>query len=399
MRSESRGILSPVRLPVPPLQLNEKDFVSIATEGTRAAARTLRAIHDNALRNREFVGSLYVLYSRARYTRMQSAKWAITGAVFSAAIFMTGCSSPAHEPTEKYILVATNTKLAYWQSAMAGLSHAAAEMKVKAEMIGTDSYDPKGEHDEFMRAVAQKPAGIMVSSADASVIGPDIDTAIGRGVPVITMDSDAPESKRLFFVGTDNHKAGMQSAELTAKLLGNKGNVVIFTIPSQQNLKDRLHGYQDAVGENGGIKIMQVVDMKGDPTVAFDTTKQMIEGKAKVDAFVCLEAIACPEVGEVVNRANMTGKVKIIAMDTDQRTIDWIQKGVISAAVAQKPYTMGYFGAKLLDDIHHHPPNPLSGNWAQDSRSPVPSFVDTGAFTVDKDNIATFKQENSPKAQ
>lgn len=327
---------------------------------------------------------------------MQSAKWAISGAVLSAAVFLTSCSAPAHEPTEKYILVATNTKLPYWQSAMAGLTHATAEMKVKAEMIGTDSYDPKGEHDEFMRAVAQKPAGILVSAADASVIGPDIDTAISRGVPVLTLDSDAPESKRLFFVGTDNYKAGVQSAQLTAKLLENKGNVVIFTIPSQQNLKDRLHGYEDTIGEKG-IKITQVVDMKGDPTVAFDTTKQMLEGKSKVDAFVCLEAIACPEVGEVVNRANMTGKVKIVAMDTDSRTIDWIKKGVISAAIAQKPYTMAYFGTKLLDDIHHHAPNPLAGNWAQDARSPVPSFVDTGAFTVDKDNVSTLSQENAAK--
>jgi ABC-type sugar transport system substrate-binding protein len=74
--------------------------------------------------------------------------------------------------------------------------------------------------------------------------------------------------------------------------------------------------------------------------VAFDIAKQLIDSKAKVDAFVCLEAVACPEIGEIVSRANMTGKVKIVAMDTDQRTLTWIQKGVISATIAQKPYTM-----------------------------------------------------------
>ena len=323
---------------------------------------------------------------------MQIAKWASIGAGLSATIFMMGCTPLPHDPKETYVLVATNTKLPYWQSAEAGLNHAATEMKVKAELAGPETYDPKAQHEEFQRIMAQKPAGIMVSSADASVMGPDIDAAISSGIPVITMDSDAPDSKRLFFVGTDNYNAGMKGGELTTKLLNGKGNVVIFTIPGQPNLKDRLRGYQSALGEKSGIKISQIVDMKGDPTVAFDTTKNMVRGKEKVDAFVCLEAISCPEVGEVVNREDMKGKVKIIAMDTDQRTIDWIQKGVISATIAQKPFTMGYLGAKMLGDLHLHKPSPLNTDWAQDARSPIPSFVDTGSFIVDKDNVASYLQ-------
>ena len=192
------------------------------------------------------------------------------------------------------------------------------------------------------------------------------------------MDSDAPDSKRLFFVGTNNYNAGTMGGHLTSKLLNGKGNVVIFTMPGQPNLKDRLHGYQDAFAEHSGIKITQTVDMKGDPTVAFDAAKQMVDSKAKVDAFVCLEAVACPEIGEVVNRAQMGGKVVIVAMDTDQRTIDWIQKGVISATIGQKPWTMGYYGAKLLDELHHHPPTPLTANWTQNPRSLLPNLCRYG---------------------
>lgn len=324
---------------------------------------------------------------------MKVAKRALVASAFSAAIItMTGCAASPHEPTEKYILVAANTKLGYWQTALAGLNHAATEMKVKAEMAGPDTYDTKAEHDEFQRAVAQKPAGILISAADASLMTPDINAALAQGIPVLTMDSDAPESKRLFFIGTDNYKAGNLGGKLTAKLLGNKGNIVVLTIPSQPNLKDRLHGFQDAVAEQQGLKVAQVVDMKADPTIAFDTAKQMLDGKNKVDAFVCLEAISCPEVGEVVSRQNLGGKVKVIGMDTDQRTIDLIQKGVISATIGQKPYTMGYYGAKLLDDLHHNKPGSLTANFVQDPKSPVPTFVDTGSFVVDKDNVGSFVQ-------
>lgn len=318
----------------------------------------------------------------------------IAAAVPAAFLLMTGCATNPHAPNEKYFLVAANTKVPYWQTALAGLSRAAGEMKVKAEMVGPDTYDTKAEHDEFQRAVSQKPAGILISVADASVMTPDINAALAQNIPVITIDSDAPSSKRLLFVGTDNYNAGTQGGALTAKLINGRGNVVIFTMPNQGNLKERLRGYQSAFAERPDIKVMQIVDIEGDPTKAYDTTKQLVSSKTKVDAFVCLEAIACPEVGEVINRENMGGKVQIIAMDTDQRTIDWIQKGVISATIAQKPFTMAYYGAKMLGDIHLHPPSPLSTNWMDNPTSPFPEFVDTGTFIVDKGNVNSFLQAN-----
>ena len=108
-------------------------------------------------------------------------------------MILSGCAPlPSHDPNEKYILVTTNTKVPYWQQALQGLSKtAASEMKVKAELAGPDTYDPKAEHDEFERAVGQKPAGIMVSAADASLLAPDINAALGQGIPVITVDADS----------------------------------------------------------------------------------------------------------------------------------------------------------------------------------------------------------------
>ncbi|MDQ2776652.1 MAG: substrate-binding domain-containing protein [Acidobacteriota bacterium] len=320
-------------------------------------------------------------------------------ATLPAALLVTSsCTALPHNPKETYVLVTTNVKVPYWQAAIAGLHHATGEMKVRSEVLGPDTYDTKAEHDEFQRAVQEKPSGILISAADANLMTPDINAALAQGIPVITIDSDAPSSKRLFFIGTDNYNAGTLGGQLVVKLLNGKGNVVIFTMPNQSNLNERLHGYQSAFDGHPGIKITQMVDIKGDPTVAFDTAKQLLDSKQKVDAFVCLEAIACPEVGEVINRANLGGKVTIVAMDADQRTLTWIQKGVISATIAQKPYTMAYFGVKMLDDLHHHPPASLTADFAQNSFSPLPTFVDTGTFIIDKDNANTFVQQNQAQA-
>jgi ribose transport system substrate-binding protein len=215
---------------------------------------------------------------------------------------------------------------------------------------------------------------------------------LAQNIPVITIDSDAPDSKRLFFVGTDNYNAGVTGGKLTTKLLNGKGHVVIFSMATQTNLKDRQKGYESAFADHTSIRVDQVVDMAGNSDIAFDTAKKLLAEKNKPDAFICLEALACPAVADVVNRSNMAGKVTIVAMDTDPGTLDWINKGVISATIAQRPYTMAYYGAKLLDDLHHHPPSPLAGNWGQNSFSPIPTFVDTGSFVVDKSNVGSLTQ-------
>lgn len=313
-------------------------------------------------------------------------------------LVLTSCAGGGHDPAEKYILVASHIKIAYWQAAAQGLSHAVAEMKVKSEVQGPDEHDAQGEHDAFRRALAEKPSGILVSASDAGILTPDIDAAIAQGIPVVTIDSDAPDSKRLFFVGTDNYKAGSIGGKLVAKLIGGKGSVVVFTM-NQPNLKDRLQGYQAAFADHTNVTISQTVDMNGNSDIAFDNTKKLIDSKAKVDAFVCLEAISCTAVADVVNRAGMGGKVTIVAMDTDPSTIEWINKGVISATIAQKPYTMAYYGAKLLADLHLHPPSPLSGDWNKDVTSPIPTFVDTGAFVVDKSNVGTLSKQSGGAGQ
>ena len=76
-------------------------------------------------------------------------------------LFTFGCSQSRHESTESYYLVATNIKLPYWQAAFEGLTLASTNLKVRAEMVGPATYDPKAQQEFFQQVVAKKPSGIM----------------------------------------------------------------------------------------------------------------------------------------------------------------------------------------------------------------------------------------------
>src|SRR5450432_2865717 len=300
---------------------------------------------------------------------------------------LTACSSSRHDPLEKYYLVSVNIKNAYWQAAGAGFIRAARGLGVAAEMVGPDTYDPAGEAQAFRDAVAKKPSGILVSVADPNLMKDPIDAAIAQGIPVITIDSDAPSSKRLTFIGTNNYQAGLMGGRVLAGQLHGKGSVVVYTMPGQPNLDERLQGYKTILGDHPQIRITQVVDVKGDPRIAFDTTTELLKGKSAPDAFVCLVSFACPEVADVLDRSKATGKV-VVAMDTD--TLNWIQKGLIAATIAQKPFTMSHYGILMLDSLQHFKLPSLDVKWAEDTRSPVPTFVDTGLTLIDKSKVAEF---------
>jgi ribose transport system substrate-binding protein len=306
-------------------------------------------------------------------------------------VTLLSCGS-AHDADEHFFFVAANLQVPYWQAAGAGFSKAAGLFKVRSDFVGPNTYDPKAERDALDQAVQQKATGILLGVTDAALLKDSINKAIAAGIPVITVDSDAPASKRLFFIGTNNYQVGVTGGLRLAQALNGKGNVVVFTMPDQHNMQDRLRGYRDGLEHTPNIKIVRVVDIQGDPRIAFDTTTQIIgKEKDQVDAFVCLEAQSGKEVAGVLNSYHITGKV-VMAMDTDPETLEWIQKGGIAATLAQKPYTMAFVGMQMLDNLYHHKPPSLDTDWSKDSFAPIPSFVDTGSALIDKSNVDAFLQ-------
>src|SRR6202051_623918 len=228
----------------------------------------------------------------------------------------------AHDSDEYFVLVSANLQVPYWKAAGAGFSNAATQMKVRSDFMGPQNYDPKAERDAVDQAVQKKATGILLGVTDPALLKAGIDKAVAAGIPVITIDSDAPSSKRLFFIGTNNYQAGFTGGERLAKELKDKGNVVVFSMPDQSNLQERLRGYKEAPAKKPAIKITRVVDIQGDPRITFDTTTQIIgKEKDKVDAFVCLEAQSGKEVAGLLDRYNVKGKV-VMAMDTDPETLD-----------------------------------------------------------------------------
>jgi ribose transport system substrate-binding protein len=311
----------------------------------------------------------------------------LLGVIFST----TSCQKPYHDEKERYVLVTVNSKLPYWEEAEAGLRDVAQQMGVKTELVGPEKFDPQEELRAFQKTVSENPAGILISVSRPDLFQDAISAAVASGIPVITVDADAPESNRVLFIGTDNFRAGQESGKRMAEILKGKGQIVVVTIPGQLNLDERARGVAEALKKYPGVKIIQTMDDNGDPRVANDSISALLKAKANFDGVVCLEASGGSGVAEALHRLDMQGKIPVVAFDKDPSTLDWIDRGVITATITQKPYVMSYYGVKFVDDLHHNAVHEFK-DWRTAPSSPMPKWVDTGTAVVDKSNLNTFRE-------
>lgn len=307
------------------------------------------------------------------------------------AVWLASCQQPYHQKEERYVFVAFNTSIPYWQEAEAGFNDAAKQMEVKGELVGPASFSPDEELTAFQQAVSQRPSGILLAASTPEVFREPINTAVQQGIPVICVDADSPESNRILFVGTDNFRAGQESGRRMGELLKGKGNVVVVTVLGQFNLGERLRGVEEALKKFSGIKITKTIDDKGDPRNAYDAISALVQSKDKPDGIISLEASGGAGSADALHRLDLTGKIPIVAFDKDPETLDWIQRGAITATVIQKPYVMSYYGLKFLDDLHHNAVHEFK-DWRTAPTAPMPSWVDTGTAIVDKNNLAIFRE-------
>jgi ribose transport system substrate-binding protein len=319
---------------------------------------------------------------------MKSNRIAIFAAASLALFGLAACAPEYHDKEERYVFVASNINLPYWQEAQAGLTDAAKQMGVKAELVGPEKFDPQAQLAAFQQAVASKPSGILISVTKPDLLQDAINGAIAQGIPVITVDSDAPNSKRVMFVGTDNVRAGGESAKRMADILKGQGQVVIISVPGQLNMDQRLEGVNDTLKKYPGIKIVQTIDDKGDPRVANDSMSALLKAKAKIDGIICLEASGGSGAAEALHR--LDAKIPIAGFDKDPETLDWIDRDGITATVTQKPYVMAYYALKFADDLHHNAVHDFK-DWRTAPAPPMPTFVDTGTAIVDKNNLKAFR--------
>jgi ribose transport system substrate-binding protein len=302
-------------------------------------------------------------------------------------------ATPAAAPgNEEYVLVAVSVGNAYWIDARDGFNDAARELGVRGVFTGPQGSDVKQQVDIIETAITRGVKGLIVVPAEPEAVIPSINRAIAAGIPVITQDTDSPKSQRYTFIGTGNFEAGRLGGELLAKEIGGKGEVAFLTIPGQWNLEERRRGYEAALANYPDIKVVAIGNDQAEESQAASQAKSILQAHPNLAGFGCVDAAGGAGAAVAVRDAGKKGKIKIIAMDRNEATLDFIEQGFIQASLAQRSYTMAYLGLRMLHDLNHGRIK-MVPDWRTAKTCPLPAVVDTGAVVITPENVQAFRHE------
>jgi ribose transport system substrate-binding protein len=304
------------------------------------------------------------------------------------ASFFSGCGKKENEAGSTSGAAAKKRKLAFvsnnaanfWTIARAGCNDAAKQLGDVDVDFRIPSTASAAEQQQILDdLVARGEDGIAVSPIDPKN-QIDFLNKIASQALLICCDSDAADSKRVCYIGTDNEAAGEQAGQLIREVLPSGGKIMLFVgFLDAQNAKDRMAGIKKALA-GSNIEIIDVRTDDADHVRAQKNAEDTLVKYPDIAALIGLYSYNGPAIVNAVRGANKAGQVKIVCFDEDADTLAGIAGGDIYGTIVQQPYEFGKQAITRMDKY-------LQGDKSQLAGGAL--YVPTQA--IKKDNVADFQ--------
>jgi len=287
--------------------------------------------------------------------------------------------------TIKIALIAKSSTNPVFLSARTGAEAAAKELSAKHNIdIVIDWRTPPAEDGQVQAqriaaAVNEGDDAIVVSCSDASKLTGAINDAAARGVPVMTFDSDAPQSKRFAFYGVDDVASGEQVMSELAKQLGGKGKVAILAgNQNAPNLRKRADGVKKEAAKYPGIQIVNTFYHIETPQDAAAEVVRVMNAYPDITGWAMIGG------WPLFTKSLLTdldpAKVKVVAVDCLPAELPYIEKGIAPVLLAQPTYKWGYVSVeKVIDKVY--------------LKKDVPVITRMELVRVSKENLGTWARQ------
>jgi ribose transport system substrate-binding protein len=264
----------------------------------------------------------------------------------------------ADEKSYTIAVIPKGTTHEFWKSIHAGAEKARQELAAKGIQVELFWKGPLREDDREQQIqvvenfTSRKVSGIVLAPLDSQALVNPVASAVQAGIPVVVMDSGLKSDKYLSFVATDNFKGGQLAGQFLAKLLNEKGNVILLRYAvGSASTEEREKGFLEAMGQFPGIKLISA-DQYAGATVetAYAASQNLLNRFGNdVNGVFCVAepaTIAMTKALRDIGKAG--GKVKMIGFDAGSQSVLDMKNGDVQGLAVQNPVLMGYLAVMTL---------------------------------------------------
>ncbi|MGW8300855.1 MAG: sugar ABC transporter substrate-binding protein [Desulfobacterales bacterium] len=263
-------------------------------------------------------------------------------------LMLTFATGPTFAAEKKYkmIFIVKSLDNPFWDRMRAGAEKAGKDLGIEIKTLAPIKPYNVEEQLRFMEdGITQKVDAICVVPADSKGIVPGIEKANKAGIPVVTPNSKAYGGKVLTWTGAQNQEVGYDIANYAINAIGGKGNVIILEgTPGNQTAIDRAKGFNDAIAEHSGIKLLASQTAKYSRVEGMRVMENLAQRFPDVDLVIAANDEMALGAIEALDAAGRLSKTKVTGFDANNDALKSISEGKMLATGDQRPDAQGYWG-------------------------------------------------------
>lgn len=242
-------------------------------------------------------------------------------------------------------------------------------------------YQRFGEHEiEAVRDILDEEiSGLVISPAYPSRLLPLIEEAIRRGIPVVCVATDAPDSKRLTSISVNPLVSGALAGELMGYFFRDPAEVIVFIgMHATVDHELKLHSFRSTFrtfcpkGE-----IAAIVETHDEAAEAYLKSRKVLEQHTSVKGIYVATANSMPVI-KALEELGLAGKIRVVATDVFPAIFPYIRSGTIAATIHQRAREQGATALQAIVRFLTEkivPPSQISINPAIVMRSNLDLFI------------------------
>ena len=240
----------------------------------------------------------------------------------------------------------------FYESLLQGIRDYAAASFPDCEIIYEQTaFSVEAQCKKLQEMCKLNLSGLILTPIDNPEVLENMVPYYDKNIPIVTLNTDLPRSRRLAFVGSDNYKCGRASGELLKLITGGKGEVAVVT-GSRDFIahEKRISGFKDYLKENAPkLVIEDIIECKNDDYTAYDLTNRLL---LTYPTLTAMYFTAGGVVGacKALDQMTVPKNISVVAFDVTERTKEYLKKGIITAALVQNPTEQGQKAMEILCD-------------------------------------------------
>jgi ribose transport system substrate-binding protein len=210
---------------------------------------------------------------------------------------------------------------------------------------GANNYSPQAQTPVLNAVIAAKPDAIIISPMAGEAMMTPLKQAKDAGIKLIFADTTATDqSLAASFIASDNVAGGKFAGDQLAKLIGEKGEVMLMNgTPGISTTDQRQQGFEAALKAYPGITYLGVQFCQSDPQKATEIVSSTLAAHPNLKGIYAVSTQEVEGCAVAIANANAADNVALVGFDSSPPIIEDITKGVVKGVVLQEPYQMGVF--------------------------------------------------------